>query len=129
MIEPSIQLLPKSTRGGCPYAKTKDAPYFNQFTDRIVETYTEAHRYDMPASSTRGPVGTELVAKSDQMMRQTHEAMERFVQDAPNLGMAELATRQMELTMRVATAHFQFSACASVAQSGKTGVQTLMRNQ
>ncbi|MDB5165426.1 MAG: hypothetical protein JWM00_316 [Candidatus Saccharibacteria bacterium] len=38
----------ESNRNGCPYAKTKDAPYFNQFADHIVETYAQAHRQDMP---------------------------------------------------------------------------------
>ena len=34
--------------GGCPYARAKDARYFNRFTDRIVDTYAEAERNDMP---------------------------------------------------------------------------------
>ena len=34
--------------GGCPYARAEDARYFNRFTDRIVETYAEAARRDMP---------------------------------------------------------------------------------
>ncbi|MGK2896131.1 MAG: hypothetical protein ACSLEY_00810, partial [Candidatus Saccharimonadales bacterium] len=38
----------ESNRGGCPYAKTHTAAYFNRFTDRIVETYAEAHRRGMP---------------------------------------------------------------------------------
>lgn len=38
----------ESKIGGCPHARTKDAPYFNQFTDRIVDTYAEATRRDMP---------------------------------------------------------------------------------
>lgn len=45
------QPIPKkfeTVRGGCPYAKAKNAPYFNRFTDRIVETYAEAHRQNMP---------------------------------------------------------------------------------
>lgn len=38
----------KTERGGCPYAKSQNAPYFNRFTDRIVETYTYAHYNEMP---------------------------------------------------------------------------------
>ena len=38
----------EARHGGCPYAKTETAPYFNRFTDRIVETYAEAQRRDMP---------------------------------------------------------------------------------
>lgn len=44
-------VLPKkfeARHGGCPYAQTETAPYFNRFTDRIVETYAEAQRRDMP---------------------------------------------------------------------------------
>lgn len=47
----NAQPIPKkfeSVRGGCPYAKAKNAPYFNEFTHRIIETYAEAHRRNMP---------------------------------------------------------------------------------
>lgn len=38
----------ESKIGGCPYAKSERAREFNIFTDRIVETYAEAHSRDMP---------------------------------------------------------------------------------
>ena len=41
----------------------------------------------------------------------------------------EMMQRQMELTFQITTAQFQFNAGVYLAQSSKTGFQTLMRNQ
>lgn len=49
-LNPSV-VLPKkfeTTIGGCPYAHGEEARYFNRMTDRIVETYAQAHRSGMP---------------------------------------------------------------------------------
>lgn len=40
----------ESNKGGCPYAKAKGAPYFNQVADHIVETYALANLQNMPHS-------------------------------------------------------------------------------
>jgi hypothetical protein len=50
MLQKNIVIPHKfeARRGGCPYAKTEGAPYFNRFADHIVATYAEAHRRDMP---------------------------------------------------------------------------------
>jgi len=55
--------------------------------------------------------------------------MQRYVADAPNMNLQELTARSMELNLQVATQGLQFSACTSVAQSSKNGLQTLMKNQ
>jgi hypothetical protein len=44
-------VIPKeflAKRGGCPYAKNTDNPYFNKFTDHVVDTYAGAHQRNMP---------------------------------------------------------------------------------
>lgn len=38
----------KAKRGGCPFAKTEESPYFTKFSDRIVETYAQAYTEKMP---------------------------------------------------------------------------------
>lgn len=50
VLQPDLTLPKKfeARRGGCPYAQTEAAAYFNRFTDRIVDTFTEASRRDMP---------------------------------------------------------------------------------
>lgn len=38
----------ESNRDGCPFARSEKASYYNKFTDRIVETYAQAHTQGMP---------------------------------------------------------------------------------
>jgi hypothetical protein len=70
-----------------------------------------------------------MVARGEEMMRETFHSMNRFMLDAPHLDNEQLAMRQMQLYLQIGLAHFQFNACAHVAQSGKSGVQLLMKNQ
>lgn len=65
----------------------------------------------------------------DDASRQVTADMQRFVADAPTMDLQTLTTRSMELNLQVATQGLQFTACTSVAQSSKNGLQTLMKNQ
>lgn len=65
----------------------------------------------------------------DQASRQVTADMQRFIAESPAMDLREMTTRQMELNLQVATQSLQFSACTSVAQSSKNGLQTLMKNQ
>jgi type III secretion inner rod protein HrpB2 len=55
--------------------------------------------------------------------------IKQFVAEAPGMDLQTLTTRSMELNLQVATQGLQFTACTSVAQSSKNGLQTLMKNQ
>lgn len=44
----SVDKQYETRKGGCPYARGEDARYFNQVTDRIIETYVHAHDSGMP---------------------------------------------------------------------------------
>ncbi len=65
----------------------------------------------------------------DDASRQVTANMQRFVAEAPTMDLQTLTTRSMELNLQVATQGLQFTACTSVAQSSKNGLQTLMKNQ
>ncbi len=65
----------------------------------------------------------------DDASRQVTADMQRFVAEAPHMDLQTLTTRSMELNLQVATQGLQFTACTSVAQSSKNGLQTLMKNQ
>jgi type III secretion inner rod protein HrpB2 len=72
-----------------------------------------------------------------QSLLQQDEAMRKSLQDMHALAKAntsnandnEITARQIELTYEIATVQFQFNAGVYLAQSGKNGLQTLMRNQ
>ena len=72
---------------------------------------------------------TKTLHSLDEASRSVTADMQRFVTEAPTMDLQTLTTRSMELNLQVATQGLQFSACTSVAQSSKNGLQTLMKNQ
>lgn len=72
---------------------------------------------------------TKTLHTLDDASRQVTADMQRFVTEAPAMDLQTLTTRSMELNLQVATQGMQFTACTSVAQSSKNGLQTLMKNQ
>ena len=108
---------------------TGDMRSLSEQFDRLMAHDPNAVQHNVPHTTHHESVGTDILGKSDVMMRQTFQNMQRFVEDAPNLNFHELAARQMEMTMQISVTNFQFTACTHVAQSGKNGMQTLMKNQ
>lgn len=86
---------------------------------------------DSHAQSLQGPDSTmtKTLHTLDEASRHVTADMQRFVAEAPTMDLQELTTRSMELNLQVATQGLQFTACTSVAQSSKNGLQTLMKNQ
>lgn len=72
---------------------------------------------------------TKTLHTLDEASRHVTAEMQRFVQESPTMDLQTLTTRSMELNLQVATQGLQFTACTSVAQSSKNGLQTLMKNQ
>ena len=98
---------------------------FNGLMDKNPDPsiYTEQHLQE-----TGSPV-TAFMMTQEQYLRQTVSEVQNFGKEAPMLGVHELAARQIELSYQVAMVQVQFNAGISVAQSGKSGLQTLMKNQ
>jgi type III secretion inner rod protein HrpB2 len=98
------------------------AQKFAALMDRVPES---------GAAESGGPSGLA------QSLLQQDEAMRKSLQDMHALAKAntinsndnEITARQIELTYEIATVQFQFNAGVYLAQSGKNGLQTLMRNQ
>ncbi|WP_431103514.1 hypothetical protein [Roseateles noduli] len=98
---------------------------FEQLMAREPQPDPSATHAVGPADSTM----TKTLHTLDDASRQVTADMQRYVADAPNMNLQELTARSMELNLQVATQGLQFSACTSVAQSSKNGLQTLMKNQ
>ena len=98
---------------------------FNEMMAREPDPsiYTEQH-----LQSTGSPVSA-FVRSQEHMMSQTFEKMQALGRDAPNLDMHQLLARQMELQQQMVMVSLQFSSSTYIAQSGKSGLQTLMKNQ
>ncbi len=85
--------------------------------------YTEQH-----LQQSGSPVSA-FVQTQETMMRQTFDEVHAFMLEAPHLDAQALASRQMQLQYQVAMTALQFQTGASIAQSAKSGLQTLMKNQ
>jgi type III secretion inner rod protein HrpB2 len=76
------------------------------------------------------PALAQALLKQDEAMRKSLQDMHALAKaNTSNANDNEITARQIELTYEIATVQFQFNAGVYLAQSGKNGLQTLMRNQ
>ncbi|WKB51740.1 hypothetical protein [Eleftheria terrae] len=83
-----------------------------------------------PAAPSQGPTPvTAFIRAQEDVMRQTYAEVRNFTTQAPHMDMHEMASRHIDLTYQLSMVQVQFNAGVYVAQSGKSGLQTLMKNQ
>ncbi len=97
--------------------------------DRLMAHEPDATAHNEPLNNHRQTMASQFVDRGSSVMRETFEKIQHFRDDAPYLDMRELSSRHAELAMQIAVTQFHFNACSQVAQSGKSGLQTLMKNQ
>lgn len=111
-------------------APTPDLSAQAQRFEQLMAQTTPTDAAAAPAQAPSGPTSISRTIESlDASSRHVVADMQRFVAEAPAMDLQTLTTRSMELNLQVATQGLQFSACTSVAQSSKNGLQTLMKNQ
>lgn len=113
--------------GGTTPDLQAQAQRFEQLMAQQPQADAAAQR-PQAASAADSTMGKTLHTLDD-ASRQVTADMQRFVAEAPGMDLQTLTTRSMELNLQVATQGLQFTACTSVAQSSKNGLQTLMKNQ
>lgn len=111
--------------GHAPTALQHAADHFNELMSKEPDPtiYSEQHlaQGDTPA--------TAFARAQEQMLRQTFDDVRAFSAAAPGMDMQTLAMRHIQLSYELSMVQVQFNAGVYVAQSGKTGLQTLMKNQ
>jgi type III secretion inner rod protein HrpB2 len=111
-------------------APTPDLSAQAQRFEQLMAQTAPAETAAAPVPAHSGPTSISRTIESlDASSRHVVADMQRFVAEAPAMDLQTLTTRSMELNLQVATQGLQFSACTSVAQSSKNGLQTLMKNQ
>ena len=68
---------------------------------------------------------SNTIQSLDAASRHVVADIQKFVAESPAMDLQTLTSRSMELNLHVATQGLQFTACTSVAQSSKNGLQTL----
>jgi type III secretion system HrpB2-like protein len=84
---------------------------------------------DRPTHNDHVSVASEVLGKEDKMLKQTLQAIQDFGVQAPHLSIQEMAAKHIELVYQMTSASMQFNSGAHVAQSLKSGLSTLMKNQ
>lgn len=72
---------------------------------------------------------TAFVAAQEKVMYRTFDEVRRFGIEAPTMGVQDMAARHIDLTYQIAMVSVQYNAGVYMAQSSKSGLQTLMKNQ
>jgi type III secretion inner rod protein HrpB2 len=85
--------------------------------------FSEQHLQNEPSTAS------EFIRTQEQLLQRTSDDFARTSIDAPNMTMQELTTRNIQLSFELADVQLRIHAGMDVAQSGKTALQTLMKNQ
>src|SRR5687768_7915595 len=101
------------------------ADKFNRLMVQEPDTaqYTDQHL------SGRESAASAFVGAQEKIMYHTFDEVRRFGMEAPGMSLQDMAARHIDLTYQVAMVSVQFNAGVYMAQSSKSGLQTLMRNQ
>jgi len=86
---------------------------------------------NVPSTETADPssLAGVLINQDESMRKNMQSAQDLATAQTAGLSDRELTQRHIELTYQITAVQFQFNAGVYLAQSSKTGFQTLMRNQ
>lgn len=87
-----------------------------------------------PFEPSLHPVGapsavSQVVSKGELAVQHLFDDVRGFTAQAPAMNMQELTSRSMQMAWEMSAVQFHFTACTSISQSCKSGLQTLMKNQ
>jgi type III secretion inner rod protein HrpB2 len=94
------------------------------------EQAMQAQPYEAAHNPVNAPSAIAQVAsKGEVAIQNLFDSVRGFSAQAPVMSMEEITSKTMQLTWELANVQFHFTACTSIAQSCKSGMQTLMKNQ
>jgi type III secretion system HrpB2-like protein len=110
-------------------AKTPEMGQLAERFNRLMAHDPQAADYDRPTRNDHASVAGEVLGQEDRMLKQTLHAIQDFGVQAPHLSLQEMTAKHIELVYQMTSAQMQFNSGAHVAQSFKSGLSTLMKNQ
>jgi len=129
MIDP-VQSIQSNAVVHAARVQTPELQTLSDSFNRLMAKEPDPSVYSEQHAEKNGPTAaTAFVRAQESMMHRMYDDVRAFSVQAPSMGMQELASRHIDLTYKVAMVQLQFNAGVYLAQSGKTGIQTLMRNQ
>jgi type III secretion inner rod protein HrpB2 len=128
MIE-AVQGISNTTAAAAAGPRPPEVQHLADQFDRMMAREPDVTIFSEQHLGIQGTPATAFVKSQEALMRHTYDDIRRFSIEAPQMGMQELASRHIDLTYQLAMVQLQFNAGVYLAQSGKSGIQTLMRNQ
>ncbi|MCW7540284.1 hypothetical protein OOT46_20835 [Aquabacterium sp. A7-Y] len=106
------------------------SPGTQALSERFQHLMQQAPEAAAPVPASQGPTPvSQFIRAQEEVMRQTYADVRAFTAQAPGMDMHEMASRHIDLSYQLSMVQVQFNAGVYVAQSGKSGLQTLMKNQ
>jgi type III secretion system HrpB2-like protein len=94
------------------------------------EQVMQAHPYEKSPHAVGAPSAmSQVVSKGEAAMQHLFDNVRGFTTQAPAMNMQELTSRSIQMAWEMSAVQFHFTACTSISQSCKSGLQTLMKNQ
>lgn len=94
------------------------------------EQVMQAHPHEQSPYAVGAPSAvSQVVSKGEVAVQHLFDNVRGFTAQAPAMNMQELASRSMQMAWEMSAVQFHFTACTSISQSCKSGLQTLMKNQ
>lgn len=132
MIEAIQPISGAGAAQGVVQAADQRGPELQSLSDsfnRMMAKEPDPTIYSEQHLSQQGSVASHFVRAQETALRKTFDDVRSLSIDAPHLGMSELVSRHIDLTYQIAMTQMQYNAGVYLAQSSKSGLQTLMKNQ
>ncbi|OUE37354.1 type III secretion protein HrpB2 [Burkholderia territorii] len=98
--------------------------------DRFQSLMRDAQPVPPSVLHAHGPSAIDRVMGAQQAaLEATFNHVDAFVSGAQSMSIAELSAHQMQLMSELTVATFNLNVGSGIAQSGKSAVQTLFKNQ
>jgi type III secretion inner rod protein HrpB2 len=128
MIDP-VSLTNGASAVGSAGARGPELQRLSEQFNRMMQREPDPTIYSEQHLATSETPASAFVRQQETVMRNTFDEVRRFSVEAPHMDMQSLAARHMDLVYQMALVQVQYNAGVHMAQSSKTGLQTLMKNQ
>lgn len=133
MIEAVEAIAPvaHAAAGGAPGAPepARDLAGLADKFNRLMADDPDPSAYAAQNLHNGESAATRFLGQQERVLQSTFDQVRALTTQMPTMDAREVAARHIELSYQIAMVQVQFNAGVYIAQSGKTGLQTLMKNQ
>ncbi|NRF72448.1 hypothetical protein HLB44_36415 [Aquincola sp. S2] len=131
MIEAVSAIAPaaSATGVGTPTTPSSNLTSLSESFNRLMAKDPDPSAYSAQNLHNSESAVTKFIGQQEKTLQGTFDQVRALTKEAPMMDAQELAARHIEMSYQMSMVQVQFNAGVYIAQSGKTGLQTLMKNQ